>query len=216
MGDARQTIAQRAAQEVKDGMVVNLGIGIPSLVPDYLDPSIQVFFQAENGILGMGPTPVVNADGNLSNAAGLPVTLVPGASYFDSALAFGMIRTGCVDVSILGALQVSQHGDLANWIVPGKRVPGVGGAMELAYGAKNLIALMTHCEKDGRPKIVRKCTLPITTYHCVKHIITEMAVFFIQEGALVLEEIMPGSSLADIKNHTQADFTVSVNLKSNV
>ena len=213
MGDARQTIAQRAAQEVKDGMIVNLGIGIPSLVPDYLDPSIRVFFQAENGILGMGPTPTVNADGNLSNAAGLPVTIVPGASYFDSAIAFGMIRRGCVDVSILGALQVSQRGDLANWIVPGKRVPGVGGAMELAYGAKNLIALMTHCEKDGRPKIMKTCTLPITTYHCVKHIITEMAVFFIHDDSIVLEEIMPGFTIDDIKNHTEADFIVSSNLK---
>ncbi len=216
MGDARQIIAQRAAQEIKDGMIVNLGIGIPSMVPDYLDVSIRVFFQAENGILGMGPTPTSNADGNLSNAAGLPVTIVSGASYFDSAVAFGMIRRGCIDVSILGALQVSQHGDLANWIVPGKRVPGVGGAMELAYGAKSLIALMTHCEKDGRPKIMKKCTLPITTYHCVKHIITEMAVFLIHDDAMVLEEIMPGFSLTDIKNHTEADFIISANLKGGI
>ena len=122
MGDARQIIAQRAALEVKDGMIVNLGIGIPSLVPDYLDSSISVFFQAENGVLGMGPTPTKNPDGNLSNAAGYPVTLLRGGSYFDSALAFGMIRRGCVDVSILGALQVSASGDLANWIVPGKRL----------------------------------------------------------------------------------------------
>jgi len=214
MGDERQIIAQRAALEVKDGMIVNLGIGIPSLVPDYLDASIRVFFQAENGILGMGPTPMNNADGNLSNAAGLPVTIVPGASYFDSALAFGMIRRGCVDVSILGALQVSQQGDLANWIVPGKRVPGVGGAMELAYGAKNLIALMTHCEKDGRPKILKQCTLPITAFNCVKHIITEMAVFSIHDDAMVLDEIMPGFSLADIKNHTEADYIVSTQLKT--
>jgi len=213
MGDERQIIAQRAAREVKDGMIVNLGIGIPSLVPDYLDSSIRVFFQAENGILGMGPTPTVNADGNLSNAAGLPVTILPGGSYFDSAMAFGMIRRGCVDVSILGALQVSERGDLANWIVPGKRVPGVGGAMELAYGAKNLIALMTHCEKDGRPKILTKCTLPITAFHCVKKIITEMAVFSIHDDAMVLEEIMPGFSLTDIKNHTEADFIVSPQLK---
>jgi acetate CoA/acetoacetate CoA-transferase beta subunit len=212
MGDARQIIAQRAAKEVKDGMIVNLGIGIPSLVPDYLDESIRVFFQAENGILGMGPTPKTNADGNLSNAAGLPVTIVAGASYFDSAVAFGMIRKGCVDVSILGALQVSECGDLANWIVPGKRVPGVGGAMELAYGAKNLIALMTHCEKDGRPKIMKKCTLPITTYHCVKHIITEMAVFSIHDNAMMLDEIMPGFSLTDVKNNTEADFLISSSL----
>jgi len=208
MGDARQIIAQRAAREVKDGMVVNLGIGIPSLVPDYLDKGVRVFFQAENGILGMGPTPTSNADGNLSNAAGYPVTILPGASYFDSAVAFGMIRRGCIDVSILGALQVNEQGDLANWIVPGKRVPGVGGAMELAYGAKNLIALMTHCEKDGRPKIVKKCSLPITTYHCVKKIITDMAVFSISDK-LYLVELMPGFTVEDVKNNTEADFTIN-------
>jgi acetate CoA/acetoacetate CoA-transferase beta subunit len=212
MGDARQVIAQRAAREVKDGMIVNLGIGIPSLVPDYLDASIRVFFQAENGILGMGPTPTGNLDGNLSNAAGYPVSLLPGGSYFDSALAFGMIRRGFIDISILGALQVSAKGNLANWIVPGKRVPGVGGAMELAYGAKNLIALMTHCEKDGRPKIVNECTLPITTYHCVKKIITEMAVFTITEDALQLDELMTGYAIADVKNSTGADFIVSSTL----
>jgi acetate CoA/acetoacetate CoA-transferase beta subunit len=209
MGDSRQIIAQRAACEVKDGMIVNLGIGIPSLVPDFLDASIRVFFQAENGILGMGPTPLSNADGNLSNAAGYPVTILPGASFFDSALAFGMIRRGFIDVSILGALQVSERGDLANWIVPGKRVPGVGGAMELAYGAKNLIALMSHCEKDGRPKIVRECTLPITTYHCVKKIITEMAVFSIIDQKLCLDELMPGYTIDDIQNKTEADFLIS-------
>ncbi|MBL7848676.1 MAG: 3-oxoacid CoA-transferase subunit B [Cyclobacteriaceae bacterium] len=206
MGDARQIIAQRAAREINDGMIVNLGIGIPSLVPDYLDPSLNVFFQAENGILGMGPTPKQNADGNLSNAAGYPVTLLKGGSYFDSAVAFGMIRRGCVDVSILGALQVSAAGDLANWIVPGKRVPGVGGAMELAYGAKNLIALMTHCEKDGQPKIVEKCTLPVTTYHCVKKIITDLAVFSIVGGTLRLDELMPGATLPEVQEKTGAKF----------
>jgi acetate CoA/acetoacetate CoA-transferase beta subunit len=210
MGDARQIIAQRAAREISDGMIVNLGIGIPSLVPDYLDPSLNVFFQAENGILGMGPTPKQNADGNLSNAAGYPVTLLQGGSYFDSALAFGMIRRGCIDVSILGALQVSASGDLANWIVPGKRVPGIGGAMELAYGAKNLIALMTHCEKDGQPKIVEQCTLPITTYRCVKKIITDLAVFSIVDGKLILDELMPGATLQEVKEKTGATFTTSL------
>lgn len=213
MGDARKIIAQRAAREVKDGMIVNLGIGIPSLVPDYLDSSIQVFFQAENGILGMGPTPTSNANGNLSNAAGFPVTILPGASYFDSAIAFGMIRRGCIDVSILGALQVNEKGDLANWIVPGKRVPGVGGAMELAYGAKNLIALMMHCEKDGQPKIVKTCTLPITTYHCVKKIITDKAVFSIVEHKLYLDELMPGATLEEVKNNTEADFVLASTFK---
>lgn len=210
MGDARQIIAQRAAREISDGMIVNLGIGIPSLVPDYLDPSINVLFQAENGILGMGPTPKANADGNLSNAAGYPVTLLTGGSYFDSAVAFGMIRRGCIDVSILGALQVSASGDLANWIVPGRRVPGVGGAMELAYGARNLIALMTHTEKDGQPKIMEKCTLPITTYYCVKKIITDLAVFSIVDGALRLDELMPGATLQEVKEKTGASFTNSL------
>ena len=209
MGDARQIIAQRAAREIKDGMVVNLGIGIPSLVPDFLDENVRVVFQAENGILGMGPTPKVGADGNLSNAAGYPVTVLPGASYFDSAIAFGMIRRGCIDVSILGALQVNEQGDLANWIVPGKRVPGVGGAMELAYGAKNLIALMIHCEKDGRPKIVKKCSLPITTYCCVKKIITDMAVFTVSDR-LYLDELMPGFTTDDVKNNTEADFVINL------
>lgn len=212
MGDARQIIAQRAAREIADGMIVNLGIGIPSLVPDFLDPSINVFFQAENGILGMGPTPKQNADGNLSNAAGYPVTLLTGGCYFDSAVAFGMIRRGCIDVSILGALQVSAAGDLANWIVPGKRVPGVGGAMELAYGAKNLIALMTHTEKDGQPKIVNECTLPITTYHCVKMIITELAVFNITNGRLILDELMPGIELEEVRKKTGARFEIAPSL----
>ena len=213
MGDARQIIAQRAAHEISDGMIVNLGIGIPSLVPDYLDPSINVLFQAENGILGMGPTPKANADGNLSNAAGYPVTLLTGGSYFDSAVAFGMIRRGCIDVSILGALQVSASGDLANWIVPGKRVPGVGGAMELAYGARNLIALMTHTEKDGQPKIVEKCTLPITTYHCVKKIITDLAVFSMVDGKLRLDELMPGSRLDEVTAKTAASFEIRLGLQ---
>lgn len=214
MGDARQIIAQRAAKEVKDGMIVNLGIGIPSLVPDYLDPSIRVFFQAENGLLGIGPTPKTNKDGNLSNAAGYPVSILPGGSYFDSATSFGMIRRGFIDVSVLGALQVNAHGDLANWIVPGKRVPGVGGAMELAFGSKNLIAVMTHCEKNGAPKILTQCSLPITAYHCVKKIITEMAVFSIHNQNLMLDEIMPEFTLADIKNHTEAEFSLSPELNS--
>lgn len=213
MGDARKIIAERAAREISDGMIVNLGIGIPSLVPDYLDPSISVFFQAENGILGMGPTPKKDADGNLSNAAGYPVTLLKGGSYFDSAVAFGMIRRGCIDVSILGALQVSASGDLANWIVPGKRVPGVGGAMELAYGARNLIALMTHTEKDGQPKIVESCTLPVTAFHCVKKIITEIAVFSFTNNGLRLEELMPGASLDEVKAKTGAQFEIAQRVK---
>jgi acetate CoA/acetoacetate CoA-transferase beta subunit len=203
-------IAARAAKEIEDGMVVNLGIGIPSLIPDYLRPETKVFFQAENGILGMGPTPVNNADGDLINAAGYPVTVVPGASYFDSALAFGMIRGGYIDLSILGALEVSAEGDLANWLVPGKRVPGVGGAMELAYGARQLIAVMHHVGKDGSPKIVRECRLPLTARKCVSRIITEKAVFAIEPDGLHLLEIMEGSTLEDIVNCTEADLIIDV------
>ncbi|MFN8340044.1 MAG: 3-oxoacid CoA-transferase subunit B [Cyclobacteriaceae bacterium] len=212
MGDARQIIARRAALEVKSGMVVNLGIGIPSLVPDFLAPEVDVLFQAENGILGMGPTPAVNADGNLSNAAGYPVTLLTGGCYFDSATSFAMIRRGRVDVSILGALQVSADGTLANWIVPGKRVPGVGGAMELAFGAANLIALMTHTEKDGRPKIMRTCTLPVTAYRCVKKIITEKAVFAVTAEGLRLDELMGGASVEEVRQCTEAPFALSPQL----
>jgi acetate CoA/acetoacetate CoA-transferase beta subunit len=213
MGDIRKIIARRAAAEISDGMIVNLGIGIPSLIPEFIPSTVNVYFQAENGILGMGPEPTENRDGNLSNAAGYPVSVLPGASYFDSAVSFGMIRSGYIDLSILGALEVSGNGDLANWIVPGKKVPGVGGAMELAYGAKNLIALMPHCDKSGRPKIVRNCSLPITTYHCVNKIITERAVFSISNNEnLQLEEIMAGYNLEDIKNYTEADFTISQEL----
>ena len=213
MADERVIIAKRAALEVKSGMMVNLGIGIPSLVPDYLDPSVDVFFQAENGILGLGPTPT-DPDPNRINAAGLPVTVRKGGSYFDSAVSFGMIRKGFIDLAILGALQVAQNGDLANWIVPGKRVPGVGGAMDLAYGAKNLIAVMTHCEKDGNPKILKSCTLPLTALGCVKKIITELAVFTIDPEGLILTEILPGSNIELIKSKTEADFRIAPQLIS--
>lgn len=212
MADARVIIAKRAALEVKSGMIVNLGIGIPSMIPDYLDPSVDVFFQAENGVLGLGPTPKSAPDPNLINAAGLPVTVRQGGSYFDSAVSFGMIRKGFIELAILGALQVAQNGDLANWIVPGKRVPGVGGAMDLAYGAKNLIAVMTHCEKDGHPKILKSCTLPLTASACVKKIITEWAVFEITGNGLLLTEIMPDANLEMIRSKTDAPFNIDSGL----
>jgi len=213
MGDSRQIIAKRAAQEIVTGMTVNLGIGIPSLIPDYIDPSTKVFFHAENGLLGLGPTPAENPDWALSNAAGYPVSIVNGGSYFDSALSFGMIRSGRIDLAVLGSLQVSRDGDLANWIVPGKRVPGVGGAMELAFGAKRLIALMQHCEKNGKPKIVTTCTLPLTATGCVKRVITEIAVFDIDKSGLTLIEVMPGFTVSDIRNHTEADFNIAEKIK---
>ena len=213
MGDPRHIIAKRAAREVRSGMIVNLGIGIPSLIPDFLDRSTNVFFHTENGLLGFGPTPSENPDWALSNAAGYPVSIVKGASYFDSTVSFGMIRNGRIDLAVLGSLQVSRCGDLANWIVPGKRVPGVGGAMELAFGAKRLIALMQHCEKNGKPKIVSTCTLPLTATACVKRIITEMAVFDIDPGGLTLMEVMPGCTVSDIRNNTEAAFEISEQLK---
>jgi len=195
-------------------MIVNLGIGIPSLIPDYLHPATKVLFHTENGLLGFGPTPVSNPDWALSNAAGYPVSIVKGASYFDSSVSFGMIRGGRIDLAVLGSLQVSRDGDLANWIVPGRRVPGVGGAMELAFGAKRLIALMQHCEKNGAPKIVEKCTLPLTATGCVRRVITERAVFDIDPGGLTLIEVMPGFTVADIRNQTAADFGVSEKLNT--
>ncbi|MFM7196062.1 MAG: 3-oxoacid CoA-transferase subunit B [Bacteroidota bacterium] len=207
MADPRMIIARRAALEVKADMIVNLGIGIPSLIPDFLPPGIRVWFQSENGVLGMGPTPAT-PDPNLINAGGAVVSVIPGASYFDSAVSFGMIRKGFIDMAVMGALQVGANGDIANWIVPGKRVPGVGGAMDLAYGARTLIAVMTHTEKDGAPKIVERCTLPLTARRCVKKIITEKAVFAITDAGLVLEEILPGSSLTEIRELTAAPFIV--------
>lgn len=205
--DIRNLIAKRAAQEISDGMVVNLGIGIPSLVPNHLSSNIHVVFQAENGVLGMGSTPdPEKEDENLCNAAGYPVTLVKGGSYFDSALAFGMIRRGKLDITILGSLQVSEKGDLANWIVPGKRVPGMGGAMELSQKAKKVIVLMSHVDKSGQAKIVKKCSLPITTPSCVDIIITDLAVMEITSEGLHLKELMPGISLNQVIEKTEANL----------
>lgn len=162
--EVRDKIARRAAKEIQNGMIVNLGIGIPSLVPNHLPDDINVMFHAENGIVGMGPTPSKgNEDENLCNAAGLPTSLITGASYFDSCTAFGMIRKGLLDITILGSLQVSENGDLANWIVPGKRVPGIGGAMDLAQKAKRVVVVMNHVDKYGNAKIVSECTLPLTS-----------------------------------------------------
>ncbi len=211
MGEsARIRMAKRAAEEIKAGMIVNLGIGIPSLVPDYIADKETVFFQAENGILGMDHSPAPGLeDANLCNAGGFPVTLREGGSYFDSAAAFAMIRKGKVDITILGALQVSGNGDLANWIVPGKKVPGMGGAMELAAKAKKVIVMMNHCDKNGISKIVQNCTLPLTATRCVKMIITEMGVFTVTDGHLMLKEIFAPFCLEEITACTNADFTVS-------
>ncbi|MBY0096654.1 3-oxoacid CoA-transferase subunit B [Mesobacillus maritimus] len=212
--DVRNKMAKRAAEEITDGMVVNLGIGIPSLVPNHLPETMTVMFHAENGILGMGPSPATGKeDGNLCNAGGFPVTVVPGASYFDSVTAFGMIRRGKIDVSILGSLQVSSTGDLANWIIPGKKVPGMGGAMELASKANKLIVLMNHTDKTGRPKILEKCTLPLTAKKCVDLIITELAVFEIVNEKLMLIQHFHTTTVDEIISKTACDILIAENLK---
>ena len=170
-------------------------------------------FHAENGIVGMGPTPSKgNEDENLCNAAGLPTSLITGASYFDSCTAFGMIRKGLLDITILGSLQVSENGDLANWIVPGKRVPGIGGAMDLAQKAKRVVVVMNHVDKYGNAKIVSECTLPLTSKKCVDLIITDMAVMEVTQGGLILQELMSPYTVKDIKKHTEADFKIGSNL----
>ncbi len=203
--EVRYRIARRAAKEIKDGMIVNLGIGIPSLVPNFLPPEMDVLFHAENGVLGMGPSPIKGEeDGMLCNAGGFPVTIIPGASYFDSAAAFAMIRGGYLDVTILGGLEVSEKGDLANWVIPGKKVPGIGGGMELAEKAKKVIVLMSHVNKLGEPKILQECTLPLTARRCVDIIITDMAVMEVTEEGLVLKEVMESFTEKDVREKTGA------------
>lgn len=203
--EARKRIARRAAKEIEDGMAVNLGIGIPTLVADYIPSHIHVQLHAENGILGTGPTPAKeDTHPNICNAGGYPVTVVAGASYFDSATAFGMIRRGYLDIAILGALEVSEKGDLANWIVPGKRVPGMGGAMELAQKTKKVIVLMNHTNKQRKSKILKACTLPLTAKRCVDLIITEMAVIEVTKEGLLLLEVMAPYSVEDVIQHTDA------------
>lgn len=211
--DVRNKIAKRAAKEIQNGMIVNLGIGIPSLIPNHLPDDMHVMFHAENGIVGMGPTPVKGEeDENLCNAAGLPTSIIAGASYFDSSTAFGMIRKGLLDITILGSLQVSEKGDLANWIVPGKRVPGIGGAMDLAQKAKRVVVVMNHIDKYGKSKIVSECTLPLTSKRCVDLIITDMAVMEVTPDGLVLQELMSPYTVEDIKKCTEAAFHVSPSL----
>lgn len=212
--DTRNRMAKRAAEEIQNGMVVNLGIGIPSLVPNHLSEHLNVMFHAENGIVGMGQSPKLGEeDENLCNAGGFPVTIRPGASYCDSAVAFGMIRRGRIDLTILGALQVSEYGDLANWIVPGKKVPGMGGAMELAQKAKKVIVLMNQLDKNGESKIVSTCTLPLTSANCVDMIITEMGVFQVSKNGLELCELFLPYTLDEMKKYTACEFRVADSIR---
>ncbi len=205
----KEQIAQRISKEVKDRMYVNLGIGIPTLVANYVPEDISVEFQSENGVLGMGPFPYEGEeDADLINAGKQTITVLPGGSFFDSAFSFGMIRSQKVDLTILGAMEVSENGDIANWKIPGKMVKGMGGAMDLVASAENIIVAMMHVNKAGESKILKKCTLPLTGVNCVKKVVTELAVMEITDKGFKLLERAPGISVEDIVKATEADLII--------
>lgn len=203
-------IAQRIAKEVKDGYYVNLGIGIPTLVANFVQKEISVEFQSENGVLGMGPFPFEGEeDADIINAGKQTITTLPGASFFDSAISFGMIRGKHVDLTILGAMEVAENGDIANWKIPGKMVKGMGGAMDLVASAENIIVAMMHTNKAGQSKLLERCTLPLTGVGCVKKIVTNMAVLGIEDNAFHLLERAPGVSVEEIKNATEGKLIIN-------
>lgn len=211
--DLKAKIAKRVAQELSEGDVVNLGIGLPTLVGNYISDDIEIVLQSENGLIGLGPSPEVGyEDMTLTNAGGQPVTISSYGATFDSAMSFSIIRGGHVDVTVLGSLQVDEKGNLANWIIPGKKVPGMGGAMDLVVGAKKVIIAMTHTA-DGKPKILKECTLPFTATNQVDMIVTELGVMEVTSEGILLKEIAEGVTVEEIQNLTEANLIVSDELK---
>ena len=212
--DKRARIGARIAQELKDGDYVNLGIGLPTETANHIPPGVHVIFQSENGIMGTGPAPAEGEeDQDMINAGGGFITALPGAAFFDSAISFGIIRGGHLDFTVLGALQVDQHGNLANWMIPGKIIPGMGGAMDLVTGAKTVIVAMEHVDKKGNSKVLKECTLPLTAKGRVSLIITDMAVMEVTPEGLLLKEVSEEFTVEDVVNATQADLIIADNLK---
>ncbi|AWI34962.1 3-oxoacid CoA-transferase subunit B [Helicobacter apodemus] len=207
-----EIIAKRVAKEFKDGDLVNLGIGMPTQVSNYIPEGINIYLQSENGMLKMGPTPKKEQENSrITTAGGAPSSILEGGMFFDSAFSFSLIRGGFVDITVLGALEVDSEGNLANWIIPGKLVPGMGGAMDLVNGVKKVIIMMEHTDKYGKSKLKKQCTLPLTGARCVDLLVTELGIFSFKEGKCKLMELQPNVSLEEIKSKTEADFEICLN-----